>query len=240
MTGRAKEVLQECEVIFGYRTYLRLLSEEFPGKEFRESGMKSELKRCEEAVREAFAGRKAALISSGDAGIYGMAGPVLEMVQDMQINEPESSIYLEVVPGVTSAQASASLLGAPLMNDFAMISLSDLLTDWETIKKRLHAAIEGDFVIVLINPKSKGRTHQIVEAREIFLKGRSGDVPVGIVRSALRGESGVVITDLEHMLEHDIDMLTTVIIGNSDTKKIGEVLVTSRGYRIREQTTDDG
>jgi precorrin-3B C17-methyltransferase len=233
MTGRAKEVLQGCEVILGYRTYLRLLSEEFPGKEFRESGMKNELKRCQEAVREAFAGRKAALISSGDAGIYGMAGPVLEMVREMQAGDAGSEIYLEVVPGVTAAQASASLLGAPLMNDFAMISLSDLLTDWETIQKRLNAAADGDFVIVLINPKSKGRTQQIVEAQKILLGKRSGEVPVGIVRSALRGESGVVITDLNHMLDHEIDMLSTVIVGNSDTKQFGEVLVTSRGYKIR-------
>ncbi len=231
MTGRAREVLDECEVIVGYRTYLRLLSNAFPGKEFRESGMRSEIKRCEEAVRETFFGRRVALISSGDAGVYGMAGPALEMIHDLQRDYPRSKIYLEVVPGVTAGQAAASLLGAPLMNDYAVISLSDLLTDWETIQKRLHAAALGDFVIVLINPKSKGRTEQIVEARKIIRESRSGDVPVGLVRSALRGESRIVIADLDHMLDHEIDMLTTVIIGNSDTKKFGEVLVTSRGYR---------
>lgn len=241
MTGRAREVLNGCEVIVGYRTYLRLLSSAFPGKEFRESGMRSEVKRCEEAVQEAFAGRNVSLISSGDAGIYGMAGPVLEVIQGLQMEHGEAEIYLEVVPGVTAAQAAASLLGAPLMNDYAVISLSDLLTDWETIQKRLHAAAQGDFVIVLINPKSKGRTEQIVEARKIIRDSRSGDVPVGLVRSALRGESRIVIADLDHMLDHEIDMLTTVIIGNSDTKKFGEVLVTSRGYRTegRRQTTEE-
>lgn len=232
MTGRAREVLEKSEVIFGYRTYLRLLSDLFPGKEFRESGMKREVERCRDAVREAFSGRRVALVSSGDSGIYGMAGPALETVQARREECPDPGIYVEIVPGVTAAQAAAGLMGAPLMNDFAVISLSDLLTEWETIRRRLQAAAEGDFVIVLINPRSRTRTRQIVEAREIIGRQRSGDVPVGIVRSAWRQEESIVLTDLDRMLDHEIDMRTTVVIGNSDTRRFGDVLVTSRGYGI--------
>jgi len=228
MTGRAREVLLISEVIFGYRTYLKLIREEFPEKELRESGMMKEVERCREAIDTAFAGRKVALVSSGDAGVYGMAGLVLELLRDREGDEGE--INLEIVPGVSAAQAAASLLGAPLMNDYASVSLSDLLTPWEMIIKRLHAAGAGDFVVVLINPRSRGRREQIVEARRILLEYREGATPVGIVRSAHRGESRVVLTDLERMLDHEIDMLTTVIVGNSETTHFGDVMVTKRGY----------
>jgi precorrin-3B C17-methyltransferase len=228
MTGRAVEVLQESEVIFGYRTYLSLLTDEFPEKEFRGSGMKKEIDRCREAIGEALSGRQVALVSSGDAGVYGMAGLVLELLGNR--TGEGHPLYVEIVPGVSAGQAAASLIGAPLMNDYASISLSDLLTAWGTIVKRLHVAAEGDFVIVLINPKSKGRREQIIEAQRILLEHRAGETPVGIVRSAHRGESRIVLTDLAHMLDHEIDMLTTVIVGNSETVRFGDVMVTKRGY----------
>ncbi len=228
MTRRAREVLEDAEVIFGYRTYLKLLRDEFPAKELRESGMMKEVDRCREAIETSFSGRRVALVSSGDAGVYGMAGLVLELLRDRAGREGD--IDLEIVPGVSSAQAAASLLGAPLMNDYASISLSDLLTPWETIVQRLHAVGAGDFVVVLINPRSRGRQEQIVEARKILLEYREGTTPVGIVRSAHRGESRVVLTDLEGMLDHEIDMLTTVIVGNSETTHFGDVMVTKRGY----------
>ncbi len=231
MTVRAREVLSACEVVFGYKTYLDLISPLLRGQEIRKSGMRSEVTRCDDAILEAGSGRRVALISSGDAGVYGMAGLAMERLLARQVENEGKEIYLEVVPGVTAAQAAASLIGAPLMNDYASVSLSDLLTPWETIVKRLTAVAAAGFVIVLINPKSKGRTRQIVEAREILLRFREGSTPVGIVRSAHRGESRSVLTDLDHMLEYPIDMLTTVIIGNADTKRFGDLMITKRGYK---------
>jgi len=238
MTGRAREALSASELIFGYRTYLELLRPEFAGKEFRGSGMMKEVDRCREAIEAAFAGRRVALVSSGDSGVYGMAGLVLELIRDRQGGEGE--IGLEIVPGVSAAQASASLLGAPLMNDYASISLSDLLTPWDRIVKRLHAAGSGDFVVVLINPRSRGRREQIVEARRILLEYRDGKTPVGIVRSAHRGAGRVVLTDIDGMLDHEIDMLTTVIVGNSDTSRFGDVMVTKRGYGQSQKPSTTG
>ncbi len=157
---RAYNILKNVDVIAGYTTYVDLVKDEFPDKEFLVSGMKREIERCKEVLEIAKTGQDIALISSGDAGIYGMAGIMLEVAM-------ESGIEVEVVPGITSTIAGAALVGAPLMHDQAIISLSDLLTDWEVIKKRVECASQGDFVISLYNPKSKGRVKQIVEAREI-------------------------------------------------------------------------
>ena len=172
---RAYKTLKNVDVIAGYTTYIDLVKDEFKEKEFYVSGMKKEIDRCEKVLELAKEGKIVALISSGDAGIYGMAGIMIEVALG-------SGIDVEVIPGITSSVAGASLVGAPLMHDQAIISLSDLLTDWEVITKRIDRASEGDFVISLYNPKSKGRTEQIVEAREIMLKYKVPSTPVALLR----------------------------------------------------------
>ena len=220
---RAYNILKNINVIAGYTTYVDLVKDEFPDKEFLVSGMKREIERCREVLEVAKTGKDVALISSGDAGIYGMAGIMLEVAMG-------SGIEVEVVPGITSTIAGAALVGAPLMHDQAIISLSDLLTDWEVIKKRIDCASQGDFVISLYNPKSKGRVKQIVEAREIMLKYKSKHTPVAIVRNAGRENEEYEITTLENMLNFEINMLTIVLIGNSNTYIKKGKMITPRGY----------
>lgn len=225
MSLRAQQVLQAAEVIIGYKTYLKFLDDLLEGKEVVDSGMRKEVERCQLAVDKAKEGKKVAVVSSGDAGVYGMAGVVLELVG-------EADLEVEIVPGITAANAAAASLGAPLMHDFAVISLSDLLTPWELIKKRLACAAEGDFIITLYNPRSKGRRDQIVEAKEIIAQHRSNDTPVGIVRNAKREGEEVVITTLGEMLNQEIDMFTMVVIGNSNTFSNGKYMITPRGYHL--------
>lgn len=225
MSMRARQALAEAEVIVGYQTYLGFLDELLAGKELVNSGMRKEVERGEIAVEQAKAGKKVAVVSSGDAGVYGMAGVILELVG-------EQDIEVEVVPGITAASAAAACLGAPLMHDFAVISLSDLLTPWELIKKRLACAAEGDFIITLYNPRSKGRRNQIVEAQQIISQFRDAKTPVGIVRNAKREGEEVVITTLGEMFDHNIDMFTMVVIGNSQTFSNSKYMITPRGYRI--------
>jgi len=215
MTARAREVLGESSVVIGYKTYLDFVRDIVPHAEIFSSGMTQEIARCTSAIQLAQEGRRVALISGGDAGIYGMAGLVFELMNKMYGDF--SDIDIEVVPGVSSIQAAAAALGAPLMHDFVVISLSDILTPWDLIEKRLKNGAEGDVVIALLNPKSKKRTEQIVKAREIIMECRGTDVPVGIVKNAGRKTEEVFITNLEKMLELDIDMTTIVIIGNSQT-----------------------
>lgn len=198
-------------------------------KEVISTGMTREIERCAQAIDRAREGALVALVSSGDPGVYGMAGLVLELLEkEGLLNE----IDVEVVPGITSATAAAACLGAPLMHDFVVISLSDLLTPWDLIVKRLELVAQGDFVVVLYNPASHKRTEQIKTAREIMLRHKAPQTPVGIVRNAAREGQEATITDLEHMLEHPIDMLCTVIIGNQGTRRVGDYLVTPRGYRV--------
>ena len=185
--------------------------------------MKREIERCKEVLELAKEGENIALISSGDSGIYGMAGIMLEVAMG-------SGIEVEVVPGITSTIAGAALVGAPLMHDQAIISLSDLLTDWEVIKKRLDCASQGDFVISLYNPKSKGRTEQIVEAREIMLKYKLPTTPVALLRHIGRKEENYTLTTLEDFLNYEIDMFTIVLIGNSNTYVKDGKMITPRGY----------
>lgn len=227
MTFKAFKRISEADVIVGYKTYIDLIEDLLDGKKVLSSGMRKEYDRCVEALEEAASGKVVAVVSSGDPGIYGMAGIMLEV-----INEKGSDIEVEIVPGVSSVNASASVLGAPLMHDFVCISLSDLLTDWELIKKRVLKAAEGDFVIALYNPKSKTRITQIVEARDILLSVKSGDTPVGIVNECLRINQSMVITDLTNMLNHQIDMTTTIIIGNSNTFVKNGKIITPRGYKL--------
>lgn len=228
MTFEAREAIDSADVVVGYKTYLEFIQPILEGKEVVSSGMMREVERCEEALAIAASGRRVALVSSGDAGVYGMAGLALELANVKPGEAPE----IIVVPGVSAVQAAASVLGAPLMHDFAVISLSDLLTPWELIRKRLDAAARADFVTALYNPRSKGRVTQLEEAREIFLAHRSPDATVGIVRNACRqGEERVVAT-LADMLGHQIDMFSIVIIGNSATFLDGKgKMVTPRGYK---------
>jgi precorrin-3B C17-methyltransferase len=232
LTFRAREAIGEAEVVIGYRTYVRLVRDLIQGKEVHYTGMTEELERARKAVSFAYAGRKVALISSGDVGIYGMAGPALEILKEKGWR-PGCGVGVEVVPGVTALSACASVLGAPLVHDFAAISLSNLLTPWEVIVRRIEAAARADYVIALYNPKSGRRTQQIVETQKILLRHRRPDTPVGIVKSGLRQGQRVVQTTLADMLHHEIGMLTTILIGNSTTFTYEGLMITPRGYQHR-------
>jgi adenosylcobyric acid synthase len=244
LTPAAHAAIEASEVVAGYQTYLDLIPQLLAGKELVASGMMQEVERCRQALDLAAAGRTVALVSSGDAGIYGMAGLVLELA-DGSVGATHASpraghalplqnpvdVDIQVIPGVSAVQAAAARLGAPLMHDFAVVSLSDLLTPWALIRRRLEAAAAADFVLALYNPKSRGRTVQIAEAREILLKHRSPATPVGIVRNACRGGEEVTVTDLGSFLDHPVDMVTVVIVGNSQTFVDGRGrMVTPRGY----------
>jgi len=224
MSPECLEAIEKSDVIVGFKTYIKLVEHLVEGKEIDSTGMKKEVERCNNVVAYAEAGKNVALISSGDAGVYGMAGILLELVpEDMNV---------EVIPGITAANAAAACLGAPIMHDYVTISMSDLLTDWELIKKRVDCAGQGDFVVCIYNPRSMGRQNQIVEARDILLKHKKPDTPVGIVRNAKRVGQEVEITTLEKMMECEINMFTMVIIGNSMTYVKNNKMITPRGYKI--------
>lgn len=226
MTFRARQAIDQSQVIIGYQTYVRQIEPFLSRKEVILSAMTQEVQRVNRAISLVGEGKTVAIVCGGDAGIYGMAGLVGEVLG----GQPGNTIDVEVVPGVPALTAAAALLGAPLMNDFATISLSDYLVPWSDIRKRLEMAAQADFVIVLQNPKSKKRQRQLVEAREIILRYRHGNTPVGIASNAYRQNQEIVITDVEHMLEHEIGMGTTLIIGNSETFSLNGWMVTPRGY----------
>ena len=229
LTIEARQAMENAEVVAGYHTYLELVPELIADKEVIGSGMMQEVERCEAAVEKARAGSRVAVISSGDPGIYGMAGLVLELVVKLPESErPE----VRIIPGVSAVGSAAAVLGAPLMHDFAVISMSDLMTPWELIEKRVRAAAEADFVIAIYNPKSMRRTEQIEKVREIVLKHRPATTPVGVVRSVSRPDQEAVITTLDRFTEEKIDMFTTVIIGNSQTFQSGNFMITPRGYAL--------
>ena len=223
-TAEALEAIQAAQVVVGYHTYLDLIPDLIGDKQRVATPMRGEVARAKQAVELAAAGQTVAVVSSGDPGIYGMAGIILEVAA--------GRVPVKVIPGITAASAAAASLGAPLMNDFAVISLSDLLTPWETMLKRLEAAAAGDFIMVLYNPRSHGRPDHIKTAQEIMLKHKAPSTPVGLVRQARRGNEEKVLTTLENMLDYEIDMLTTVVIGNAQTRIEGEHMVTPRGYRL--------
>ena len=235
LTYHAREAIKQSRIIIGYKVYIELISEIITGKEVVATGMMEEVKRAGLALDLVRNGKIVALVSSGDAGIYGMAGLVWELMRERGW-KTGTELDLEIVPGVSALNASASLLGAPLSQDFAAISLSDLLIPWETIEKRLKASARADMVIVLYNPKSQQRTRQIEKAQQILLTRRSPRTPVGIVTNAYRKGQRVIITDLAHFLEQDIDMLTTIIIGNSQTFVYIDKMVTPRGYKVGNLT----
>jgi adenosylcobyric acid synthase len=233
MTFEAHQAIEKADVVVGYKTYLDFIEPLLSGKEVVSSGMMREVERCSEALALAASGKLVALVSSGDAGIYGMAGLALELADAAKDGSPSpfAKVEIIVVPGVSAVQAAASVLGAPLMHDFAVISLSDLMTPLDTIRRRLRAAASADFVVALYNPRSKGRVTQIEEAAAILIAARGTEVPVGIVRNACRAGEERIITTLGEMLSHPIDMFSIVIIGNAATRLCDDGrMVTPRGY----------
>jgi precorrin-3B C17-methyltransferase len=242
LSQRARDVLKGCHTIVGYGTYIRLIDALTSGKEIISTGMTREVDRVSTAIEEARKGKSVALISSGDPGIYAMAGLALEMCATRKISivpawnacndefPKEEVLLLEVVPGIPALCSGAALLGAPLMHDFAAVSLSDLLTPWSLIKQRLHAVAKADFVMVIYNPKSKKRNWQLAEAQQIALAYRSDDTPVGIVTGAMRENQDIAVTTLGQLHNADVGMQSTVFIGNSTTTRYGDFLYTLRGY----------
>lgn len=224
MTMRVWKVLRSCPVIIGYTVYVDLIRGGFPDKKYLSTPMRKETERCRMAFEEAEKGQDVAVVCSGDAGIYGMAGLILEIGKD------RPDIPVEIVPGITAASAGAAVLGAPLMHDFAVISLSDLLTPWEKIEKRLRAAAEADFVICIYNPSSRKRADYLERACRIILETRSPGTVCGTVKNIGRqGEERSVLT-LAELCQAGADMFTTVFIGNSETVELGDRMVTPRGY----------
>lgn len=225
MTIEAAEALKNSDVIIGYTVYVDLVKEHFAGKEFLTTPMKKEVERCKMAFEEAMKGKTVSMICSGDAGVYGMAG----LMYEVGMNYPE--VELSIIAGVTAATGGAAVLGAPLIHDFCLISLSDLLTPWEKIETRLLDAAHGDFVICLYNPSSKKRHDYLQKACDLMLKYKSEETVCGIVENIGRdGESEKVMT-LKELRDTQVDMFTTVFIGNSQTKNINGKMVTPRGYK---------
>ena len=229
LTARARAAIAEADTVIGYATYIRLVKDLLDGKEVVKKAMAEELDRAIEAYDRAKLGKKVALVSSGDAGVYGMAGPTFEVLFQAGWT-PDSEIEVEIIPGASAINTCASLVGAPLTHDFCAISLSDLLTPWPTIARRLNAVAYADFVVALYNPKSGRRTRQIEEAQRIFLQFRDPKTPVAIVKSAFRPKQRIEFTTLDKLTEADIGMLTTVLIGNSNTYIKHGLMITPRGY----------
>ena len=248
LTQRAREALEGAEVVIGYSTYVKLLEEMglLAGKEVVRKGMTEELDRAEEALERALSGQRVALVSGGDPGIYGMAAPVLGLMEERGLKRvdggvglpgrfagEEGEVFLAVIPGVTAANAVASLLGSPLAHDTCLISLSDLLTPWPLIERRLHAAGQGDFVVVLYNPQSKRRDWQLRKSAEILLEYRPKETPAALVKSAYRKRQEVALTTLEGLREAEAGMLTTVVIGNRQSRFYEGTFLTPRGYALK-------
>src|ERR1051325_3862608 len=234
MTYRAKQVIGESEIVVGYDTYISLVEDLINGKEVYRYPMTQEVDRANQAIQFAEEGKIVSLVSSGDPGIYGMIGLIYEILSDKKWNR-ETGIYVECVPGVSSLNSCSALVGSPLMTDFAVVSMSDLLVPWEIIVKRVEAAAAGDYVTVIYNPASKKRVHQLRDTRNIFLKYREPSTPVAIVKGAYRESQSVAMTTLDKMLEHQdmLGMITTVIVGNSSTFSYEGMMINPRGYRSK-------
>lgn len=227
MSLEAIDVIKKVDVIVGYTTYIRLIKELIDEKELVSTGMKQEIDRCKKAIEIAREGKDVAVISSGDAGVYGMAGLILELTSQM-----DEEIAVKVVPGITASIAGAALLGAPLMNDFCHISLSDLMTPWEMIEKRLHAAASTDFVICLYNPRSKGRPNHLAKALEIIQQYKSKDTIIGLAKDVGRKEEEAILTSIAELDETKVDMTTVVLVGNKETYISDNRMITPRGYQL--------
>ena len=226
-THRAEEAIRASSVVVGYKHYLNHIADLTEGKELLSSGMRQEVDRCRAALDRAQAGATVAFVSSGDAGVYGMAGLAIEMAAAHGMNIP-----IEIVPGVSAANSAAARLGAPLMLDYACVSLSDLLMPWETIRRRIEALAGADMVVALYNPKSTKRIHQIEEVAAIFRQHRSGNTPVGIATAVGAADEHFLISDLDRFLGEEITMKSIVIVGNSSSKILDGWFVTPRGYKV--------
>lgn len=225
MTIEAAEALKKSDVIIGYTVYVDLVKDHFPGKEFLTTPMKKEVDRCVLAFEEARKGKTAAMICSGDAGVYGMSG----LMYEVGVNYQE--VELEIIPGVTAATGGAAVLGAPLIHDFCLISLSDLLTPWEKIEARLLAAAQADFVVCLYNPSSKKRHDYLEKACDLMMQYKAPETVCGIVGNIGRDGEAMKVMTLEELKTTKVDMFTTVFVGNSQTKNINGKMVTPRGYK---------
>ena len=228
LTNDSRQALSKCKIWIGYKLYLDLIQELKRDDQVRiDSELTEERYRCEKAIRFAQEGIKVALISSGDAGIYGMGGLLLELLKDIK---KEHRPFFEIHPGISSMQMAAALSGAPLMNDFCAISLSDRLNLWENIETRIRGAIIGDFVVVLFNPQSKRRDWQLKKTIDIFLEIRNGDTPVLIARQVGRKNQTKKFYQLRNLPISEVDMFSIIIIGNSQTKLVDDLFITPRGY----------
>ncbi|MDO4616950.1 MAG: precorrin-3B C(17)-methyltransferase [Lachnospiraceae bacterium] len=225
MTIEAAEALRSCDVIVGYTVYIDLVKDHFPGKEFMTTPMRKEVDRCVLAFEEAKKGKIVAMICSGDAGVYGMSG----LMYEVGVNYPE--VELKIIPGVTAAMGGGAVLGAPLIHDFCLISLSDLLTPWEKIEKRLLLASEADLSIVLYNPSSKKRHDYLQKACDLMLQHKSPETVCGLVENIGREGEAYKVMTLKELRDTEVDMFTTVFIGNSQTREISGKMVTPRGYK---------
>lgn len=228
-TPAALKAIAESQLVVGYITYIKLVRHLLEGKDIVKTGMTEEIGRARAAIERARDGATVSLISSGDAGVYGMAGLVFQVLKEMGWKRGDSP-ELRLIPGMTALNSCASLVGAPLVHDFCSISLSDLLTPWSVIERRIEAAAGADFVIGLYNPASGRRTRQIVDAQAIIRRYRDANTPVALVKSAYRDMEQVVLTDLDNFLDYEIGMLTTVLIGSSNTFMFEGYMVTPRGY----------
>ena len=225
MTQRARQALADCDVIVGYTVYVELVKAHFADKEFLTTPMRKEVERCSLAFERAAAGQNVAMICSGDAGVYGMSGLIYEL------SEKYPEVEIEIVPGVSAVISGAAILGAPLMHDFAVFSLSDLLTPWKKIEKRLLCAAEADFVICLYNPSSMKRKDYLQRACDLVLRFAAPETVCGVAKNIGReGESTEILT-LAQLRDTEVDMFSTVFIGNSQTRALGGKMVTPRGYR---------
>ena len=234
MTFRAKKVIEESDTIVGYTTYVKLVQDLISGKDVYEYAMTQEVERAQQCIDLAKEGKIVSLVSSGDPGIYGMAGLIYETLAESGW-DPKTGLQVEIVPGVSALNSCSAIIGSPLMTDFAVLSMSDLLVPWEIIVKRVEAAAQGDFVIVIYNPSSKKRIHQLQETRKILLKYRKPSTPVAIIKGAYRESQTVVLTDLENLENHSdkLGMITTVIVGNSSTYNYKDLMINPRGYKSK-------
>ncbi len=244
MTFRAKKVIEESDTIVGYETYVNIVQDLIDGKDIYRYAMTQEVERAHQCIDLAKSGKIVSLVSSGDPGIYGMAGLIYEMLAESGW-DPKNGLPVEVIPGVSALNSCASIIGSPLMTDFAVLSMSDLLVPWEIIVKRVEAAAQGDFVIVIYNPSSKKRIHQLQDTIKIMLKYRKPTTPVAIIKGAFRDSQSVVLTDLENLLNHSdkLGMISTVIVGNSSTYNYKDLMINPRGYtskyNLQEQTNPE-